>query len=148
MNRLAPTSHLFQRQHAHAAAWPALGTALASPVAGFGQGVSGSNDASEALHNIQSNFARMTPPPRTVDAINQELKQGEVHAHAAGGRGHGAGRRGGRGSQDGTVSANRSQADADTPAPGSHPTPPGVVGEGRADAMLPGQPPQAGEAAR
>lgn len=145
MNRLIPTLHLFRRQHAHAAALLALVSALASPAAGFGQGVSGSDDASEALHNIQSNFSRMTPPPRTVDSINQELKQGEVHSHAAGGRGHGGGRRGSRASQDGTSSLNKSQADADTPAMGSRPAPSGVTSEGRTDGGLPGQ---TGEVAR
>lgn len=67
--------------------------ALASPA--LGQTASGSDDGNEALHNIQSNFARMTPPPRTVDSINQELKAGEVTAHASSAGGHrGGGRRG------------------------------------------------------
>ncbi len=69
--------------------------AFGAPVAGFSQTASGSGDGNEALHNIQSNFARMTPPPRTVDSINQELKQGEAKSHtAAGGGRHGGGRRG------------------------------------------------------
>ncbi|CAG2153109.1 hypothetical protein LMG31506_04746 [Cupriavidus yeoncheonensis] len=148
MNRLFPTFHLFRRRHVRAAALLTLATALASPAAGFGQGVSGSADADEALHNIQSNFARMTPPPRTVDSINQELKQGEVSGHAAGRGGHGGGRRGSRASRDGTSAANKSQADADTPAIGSRPALSGVASEGRTDGVLPGQPTQAGEVAR
>jgi hypothetical protein len=104
-------------------------TGLALPVAGFGQGVPGSDDASEALHNIQSNFARMTPPPRTVDSINQELKQGEVSSHAAGRRGHGGGRHGSKASQDSTLSGNKDQADADATAPGQRLAPSGVASD-------------------
>ncbi|CAG2144322.1 hypothetical protein [Cupriavidus numazuensis] len=68
--------------------------AWASPVPALSQTAS-SDDGNEALHNIQSNFARMTPPPRTVESINQELKAGEVKAHASSAGGHrGGGRRG------------------------------------------------------
>jgi len=79
----------------HMAALLAAVAALAAPVAAFSQSSPGNDDANEAMHNIQSNFARMTPAPRTVDSINQDLKQGEVKSQASGGGGrHGGGRRG------------------------------------------------------
>jgi hypothetical protein len=65
--------------------------ALMIAPAAFGQGAP-TDESAEALRNIQSNFARMTPPPRSVDSINQELRQGEVKSQSAS-----AGRHGGRG---------------------------------------------------
>jgi len=47
-------------------------------------------DGDEAMHSIQSNFQRMTPPPRTVESINQELKHDKpAMVSRGGGRGHG-----------------------------------------------------------
>lgn len=74
------------------------------------QGADAEND--EAMRNIQSNFQRMTPPPRTVDSINQELKHDKPAAVARGGAGGGRGR-GRRGAQSG-----QNQQDSDSAAAG------------------------------
>ncbi|WP_059411571.1 hypothetical protein [Cupriavidus basilensis] len=78
-----------------------LTAALSLPAAVFAQGSPATGD--EAINAINSNFARMTPGPRTVDSINQELRQN----HAAPVGGSGGGMRGrGRGrqrSQDGAA---------------------------------------------
>jgi len=91
--------------------------ALALPLTAFCQSGPATDDASEALHNIQDNFAHMTPPRRTVDSINQELKQGATKSHAAGMGRHGGGRRGSKASPDDTRSVENGQADTGAPAP-------------------------------
>jgi len=76
------------------AALLAIATALTLPVAALGQQTpSGSDDTDAAMRNIQNNFAHMTPAPRTIDTINQELKQ-NAKARGGGG-GSGLGQRGG-----------------------------------------------------
>ena len=81
-------------------------------------------DDNEALHNIQSNFAHMTPPPRSVQSINQDLQQ--TKAAPANRQGGG---RGGRGKmrqqqqQDGTSSGTKPQAAQDVPVPSANQQP-------------------------
>ncbi|MBB6592340.1 signal peptidase [Ralstonia solanacearum] len=41
----------------------------------FAQAASAPAADDEALRNIQSNFARMAPPPRTMQSINQDLQK-------------------------------------------------------------------------
>lgn len=130
MNPLSPNSRFFQGQPARAAVLLSMVTALALPAAAFSQEVSGSDDASEALRNIQNNFARMTPPPRTVDSINQELKAGEVKSRPAGMSRRGGGRRGSKALQDGTLSGDKGQAGTDAPAPDPHSAQSGAASEG------------------
>ncbi|ABF10739.1 hypothetical protein ACUXAV_003030 [Cupriavidus metallidurans] len=97
MNHPAPNKprHTFRRQP-RIATWLAAAAVLALPGVAFSQQTAsppdgGDNDA--AMRNIQSNFARMTPAPRTIDTINQELKQTATKSH--GGGGGGLGQRGG-----------------------------------------------------
>lgn len=47
----------------------------ALPPSALAQTVSAPAADDEALRNIQSNFARMAPPPRTMQSINQDLQQ-------------------------------------------------------------------------
>lgn len=89
-----------------------LTAALSLPAAVFAQGSPATGD--EAINAINSNFARMTPGPRTVDSINQELRQN----HAAPVGGGGGGMRGrGRGrqrSQDGAADGANGGANSGT----------------------------------
>ena len=83
-------------------------------------------DDTEALHNIQSNFAHMTPPPRSVESINKDLQQTKAAPinHQGGGRG-GKGRMRQPQQQD-TPSPNpdtKPQATQDVPAPSANPQP-------------------------
>jgi len=75
--------------HLRRSALPAaclVSLALAGTV--YAQGADADGD--EAMRNIQSNFQRMTPPPRTVESINQELKHDKpATVSRGGGRGHG-----------------------------------------------------------
>nr|WP_238587186.1 hypothetical protein [Cupriavidus sp. IDO] len=80
--------------------------------AAFGQGAPATDESAEALRNIQSNFARMTPPPRSVDSINQELRQGEVKSQSASAGRHG-GRGRGRQQQAGNPSADSAKGAVD-----------------------------------
>nr|WP_235185076.1 hypothetical protein [Cupriavidus sp. SK-3] len=101
--------------------------ALCLSPAAFAQGSPAAGD--EAMSAIQSNFARMTPAPRTVDSINQELKQSHAAATGAAGRGGGRGR-GRQRSQDSAQNAPGGSA-ADTPASqdlGLHANAPGATG--------------------
>ncbi|EHP38460.1 hypothetical protein OR16_37185 [Cupriavidus basilensis OR16] len=99
---------------------PVAATLLLS-CAAFAQGSPAGGD--EAMNAIQSNFARMTPSPRTVDSINQELRQNHAAPAGTSGRGGGGGRgRGRQRSQDSTQNG-AGGAGADTPAsqdPGLH----------------------------
>ncbi|WP_441638775.1 hypothetical protein [Cupriavidus sp. YAF13] len=87
--------------------------------AAFAQGSPAGGD--EAMNAIQSNFARMTPSPRTVDSINQELRQNHAAPVGTSARGGGRGR-GRQRSQDSTQNGTGGTG-ADTPAsqdPGLH----------------------------
>ena len=112
MLRNAPTFRLI----------PVAATLLLS-CAAFAQGSPAGGD--EAMNAIQSNFARMTPSPRTVDSINQELRQNHAAPVGTSGRGGGRGR-GRQRSQDSTQNGTS----ADTPAsqdPGLHANAPSVA---------------------
>ncbi|MGO4332311.1 hypothetical protein AB4Z48_38820 [Cupriavidus sp. 2TAF22] len=101
---------------------------LCLPAAVLAQGSPTGGD--EAMNAINSNFARMTPSPRTVDSINQELRQN--HATPAGGSGM---RGGGRGR--GRQRTQDSSADANAPASpdgGLHTSLPGTSGAAGAPA--------------
>ncbi|QOT78828.1 hypothetical protein [Cupriavidus basilensis] len=101
---------------------PVAATLLLS-CAAFAQGSPAGGD--EAMNAIQSNFARMTPSPRTVDSINQELRQNHAAPVGTSGRGGGRGR-GRQRSQDSTQNGTS----ADTPAsqdPGLHANAPSVA---------------------
>ncbi|MDF3833635.1 hypothetical protein P3W85_11840 [Cupriavidus basilensis] len=89
---------------------PLVTTLLLSPAA-FAQGSPAGGD--EAMNAINSNFARMTPPPRTVDSINQELRQNHAAPLQTGGRGGGRGR-GRQRSQDSGTQNGPAGAAADT----------------------------------
>lgn len=98
---------------------PVAATLLLS-CAAFAQGSPAGGD--EAMNAIQSNFARMTPSPRTVDSINQELRQNHAAPVGTSGRGGGRGR-GRQRSQDSTQNGIGGTGTADTPAsqdPGLH----------------------------
>lgn len=104
---------------------PVVATLLLSPAA-FAQGSPAAGD--EAMNAIQSNFARMTPAPRTVDSINQELKQNHAAPIGASGRGGSRGR-GRQRSQDSAQNGPGGTA-ADTPASqdtGLHANAPGAT---------------------
>ncbi|KDP86491.1 hypothetical protein ACU4GI_23115 [Cupriavidus basilensis] len=112
---------------AHAFRLVPMVVALCLSPAAFAQGSPAAGD--EAMSAIQSNFARMTPAPRTVDSINQELKQSHAAATGAAGRGGGRGR-GRQRSQDSAQNAPGGSA-ADTPASqdlGLHANAPGATG--------------------
>ncbi|WP_420991778.1 hypothetical protein ACKI2N_026435 [Cupriavidus sp. 30B13] len=106
-----------------------LTAALALPAATFAQGSPASGD--EAINAINSNFARMTPAPRTVDSINQELRQNHAAPVAgAGMRGRGRGR---QRSQDNTADGganNAAGAAASQNGGGLHTSLPGTSGTG------------------
>ncbi len=53
----------------------AAALAAVLPPKTFAQAASAPAADDEALRNIQSNFARMTPPPRTMQSINQDLQK-------------------------------------------------------------------------
>ncbi|WP_055325753.1 hypothetical protein [Ralstonia solanacearum] len=53
----------------------AAALAAVLPPKTFAQADSAPAADDEALRNIQSNFARMAPPPRTMQSINQDLQQ-------------------------------------------------------------------------
>lgn len=72
-------------------------------------------DDSEALHNIQSNFAHMTPPPRSVQSINQDLQQ--TKAAPTNRQGGGRGGRGRMRQQQQQQQQDAANANADTPPP-------------------------------
>lgn len=100
-----------------------VATALTLPTRAFAQqapgGTTGADDNDQAMRNIQSNFARMTPPPRTIETINQELKQNATSAHAAGG-----GQRGSGGGRRERMSQNRQDTNGnDNPPAGTTPPP-------------------------
>ncbi|MFC4523170.1 hypothetical protein [Cupriavidus pinatubonensis] len=94
----------------HVAAVLVAVAAWASPVPALSQTAPGIDNGNEALHNIQSNFARMTPPPRTVESINQEPKAGEVKAHSSSAGGHRGGGRRGIGRQSAPEANTRQEA--------------------------------------
>lgn len=102
MTRSARTFHLV----------PVAATLLLASAA-FAQGSPAGGD--EAMNAIQSNFARMTPAPRTVDSINQELRQNHAAPTATSGRGGGGRGRGRQRSQDSTQNGTGGTA-ADAPA--------------------------------
>lgn len=81
-------------------------------------------DDNEALHNIQSNFAHMTPPPRSVESINRDLQQTKAAPvdRQGGGRG-GRGKRQQQQQQDNTSPDTKPQATQDVPAPSANPQP-------------------------
>ncbi|WP_430300775.1 signal peptidase [Ralstonia insidiosa] len=81
-------------------------------------------DDSEALHNIQSNFAHMTPPPRSVASINKDLQQAKAAPvnRQGGGRG-GKGRMRQQQQQDNASPDTKPQAAQDVPAPSANPQP-------------------------
>ena len=54
----------------------ALVAALPPPA--VAQTTSAPAEDNEALHNIQSNFAHMAPPPRSVESINNDLQQAKA----------------------------------------------------------------------
>ncbi|MBV8272372.1 MAG: hypothetical protein JO067_08880 [Cupriavidus sp.] len=126
--RLTAPSHLFHRsldcQPPRIAALLAIATALALPVAAFGQQApTGSDDTDAAMRNIQNNFAHMTPAPRTIDTINQELKQTAKARGGGGGGGfgqRGGGRHGGRQASQQDKSTDSSNG----AGPGTGATPP------------------------
>ncbi|MFJ1252996.1 hypothetical protein [Cupriavidus sp. CuC1] len=96
--------------------------------AAFAQGSPAGGD--EAMNAIQSNFARMTPSPRTVDSINQELRQNHAAPMGASGRGGGRGR-GRQRSQDSTQNGTAGTTAATPPAsqdPGLHANAPSTAG--------------------
>jgi hypothetical protein len=104
---------------------PLMATLTLAPAA-FAQGSPAGGD--EAMNAIQSNFARLTPAPRTVETINQELRQS--HAAPAGASARAGGRgRGRHGSQD-SAQNDSGGAPANTPAsqdPGLHANAPAVT---------------------
>jgi len=112
-------------QPSRIAARLAIAAALALPAAAFAQqapAVGDDNDA--AMRNIQNNFAHMTQPPRTIDTINQELKQSSRARGGAGGGG--MGQRGG-GRHGGGRQASQQQDKSDSGSgvsPGTNATPP------------------------
>lgn len=53
----------------------AAALAAVLPPKTFAQAASAPAADDEALRNIQSNFARMAPPPRTMQSINQDLQK-------------------------------------------------------------------------
>jgi hypothetical protein len=74
----------------------------------------------EARRNIPSNFAHMTPPPRTVESINKDLRQTKAApANRAGG-----GRGPGRIRQQQQKDADTSSTDSKPPAPPPSDSPP------------------------
>lgn len=82
------------------------------------------DNSREALHNIQNNFAHMTPPPHSVESINKDLQQAKTAPVGRFGGG-----RGGRGKlhqhqqQDTAGSDAKPQAAQDTPASSANPQP-------------------------
>jgi len=81
----------------------------------------------EALRNIQSNFAHMTPPPRSVQSLNQDLQQTKAAPTNRQGGG-----RGGRGrmrqqqqqqQQDAASTDTTPPAIQNVPAPSANPQP-------------------------
>ncbi len=80
----------------------------------FAQAASAPAADDEALRNIQSNFARMAPPPRTVQSINQALQQNRKPSGKRPDGGPGRGRMRPKPSQTGTDNAG---ADSKPPAP-------------------------------
>ncbi|WP_454726432.1 MULTISPECIES: hypothetical protein [Cupriavidus] len=115
----------------------ALSAALSLPAAAFAQGSPATGD--EAINAINSNFARMTPAPRTVDSINQELRQNHA-APVSGGTGMRGRGRGRQRSQDSTAdgAANGASSGANNGASqdggGLHTSLPGTSGSGAAPA--------------
>ncbi|MDO3508890.1 signal peptidase [Ralstonia pseudosolanacearum] len=76
----------------------------------------------EALRNIQSNFARMAPPPRTMQSINQDLQQ---HRRPSGKRPDGAPGRGRKPPPDSANADGKPPAPPDGPPPSDAPPPDG-----------------------
>ncbi|CAJ0822385.1 MULTISPECIES: signal peptidase [Ralstonia] len=101
----------------------AAALAAAVPPPAVAQTTSAPADDSEALHNIQSNFAHMTPPPRSVESINKDLQQAKAAPVNRPGGG-----RGGRGKrqqqqQDNTSPDAKPQAAQDVSTPSVNPQP-------------------------
>lgn len=103
----------------------AAALAAAVPPPAVAQITSAPADDSEALHNIQSNFVHMTPPPRSVESINKDLQQAKAAPVNRPGGG-----RGGRGKhqqqqqqQDNTSPDAKPQAPQDVPTPSANPQP-------------------------
>jgi len=128
--RLTAPSDLFHRslhgRPPRVAALLAIATALTLPAAAFGQQTpTGGDDTDAAMRNIQNNFAHMTPAPRTIDTINQELKQ-NAKARGGGGGGGGFGQHGG-GRHGGGRQASQQDKSTDSnngASPGTGATPP------------------------
>ncbi len=116
---------VIRSQPSRIAARLAIAAALALPAAAFAQQApTGGDDNDAAMRNIQNNFAHMAQPPRTIDTINQELKQ--TSRARGGGGGGGMGQRGG-GRHGGGRQASQQQDKSDsggTPVPGTSATPP------------------------
>jgi len=124
MSLSTPSPHSQRFMHGQPPRIAALlvATALALPAIAFGQQApSGSDDNDAAMRNIQNNFAHMTQPPRTIDTINQELKQtSKARGGGGGGMGRGGGRHGG-----GRQAAQQDKSDSGSgTSPGTGATPP------------------------
>ncbi|MEF9387317.1 signal peptidase [Ralstonia solanacearum species complex bacterium KE056] len=99
----------------------ALTTAL--PPSALAQTASAPTANDEALRNIQSNFARMAPPPRTMQSINQDLQQ---HRKPSGKRPDGAPGRGRKPPPPDSANADgKPPAPPDGPPPSDAPPPDG-----------------------
>ncbi|AQW30409.1 signal peptidase [Ralstonia syzygii subsp. celebesensis] len=92
----------------------AAALAAVLPPRTFAQTASAPAADNEALRNIQSNFARMTPPPRTVQSINQDLQQNRKTSGKRPDGGPGRGRMRPQQAPSGTDNAG---ADGKPPAP-------------------------------
>lgn len=100
----------------------ALVAALPPPA--VAQTTSAPAEDNEALHNIQSNFAHMAPPPRSVESINNDLQQAKAAPvnRQGGGRG-GLGKRQQQQQQQDNTSPDTKQATQDVPAPSANQQP-------------------------
>ena len=132
MNLPAPFDRTFQGQPLRIAAPLAVVIALALPGFAFGQQApSGSDDNDAAMRNIQNNFAHMTPAPRTIDTINQELKQSAAARPHGGGGGFGQ-RGGGRHGRQSSQQDKSDSGSTGTPAPGATPPDSSALSNGSA----------------
>ncbi|MGO4307244.1 hypothetical protein [Cupriavidus sp. RAF12] len=115
----------------------AIAAAVATPSFVLAQqssvGTANTDDNDQAMRNIQSNFAHITPPPRTIETINQELKQSRASAFAAGTAQRGGGRNGRR-------SQNRSEpTNGQDPAPGTASVPDNAAAQATQPASISGE---------
>ncbi|MHA6881802.1 signal peptidase [Ralstonia pseudosolanacearum] len=101
----------------------AAALAAVLPPKTFAQTASAPAADDAALRNIQSNFARMAPPPRTMQSINQDLQQ---HRKPSGKRPDGAPGRGRKPPPPDSANADgKPPAPPDGPPPSDAPPPDG-----------------------